>query len=127
MRVISPPAMRMPGAEARSAARPAQVRAGQRLLEPQDVVLGEPDGDLAGRDRVERRRRVAGHPPALVEVDHDRHRVADRVARRRDRGEPLLEPARVDPDLERPEALVAQAQRRLGARSAAGSSDPHEA
>ena len=61
----------------------------------------------AGRDRVQRRRGVAGHPPALVEVDHDRHRIADRVARRGHRRETLLEPVRVDPDLERPEALVA--------------------
>ena len=61
-------------------------------------------------------RRVAGHPPALVEVDHDGHRVADRGARRGDRGQPLVEalPARVDPDLQRPEALLAQAQGRLG-------------
>ena len=37
-------------------------------------------------------------------------------AGRRDGGEPLLEPARIDPDLERPEPLVAEAQRRLGPR-----------
>ena len=92
-----------------------QVRAGQRLLEPQDVVLGELDGDLARGDRIERGRRVAGHPPALVEVDHDRHRIGDRVPCRRDGREPLLEPARIDPDLERREALVAEAERGLGA------------
>ena len=40
---------------------------------------------------------------------------------------PVLEPARVDPDLQRPEALVAQARARDSARSAAGSSIPHEA
>ena len=36
------------------------------------------------------RRRVAGHPPALVEVDHDRHRIADRArgSPRRPRGPP---------------------------------------
>ena len=38
--------------------------------------------------------------------------TAARVAR--DRREPLLEPARIDPDLQRPEALLAQAQRGLG-------------
>ena len=36
------------------------------------------------------------------------------VARRGDRREPLVEPARVDPDLERPEALLAQPERGLG-------------
>ena len=45
-----------------------------------------------------------------------RHRVADRVARRGDRREAVLEPARIDPDLERTEALIAQPQRRFGAR-----------
>ena len=79
----------------------AQVRAGERLLEPQDVVLGELDGDRPRRDRVDRRRRVAGHPPALVEVDHDRHRIADRVPGRGDGGQALLEPSGIDPDLER--------------------------
>ena len=107
--------MRIPGAEPRKRGQSRQVRPGQGLLQPQDVERGEPGGHLAGRDRVERARRVAGHPPALVEVDHDRHRVADRVARRDDRGDALLEPARIDPDLERTEPLVAQPQRRFGA------------
>jgi len=56
----------------------------QRLLEPVHAERLERAG---ARDRlrdVPRPRAVAGHPPAVVGVDHDLHRRADRLAHRRD-------------------------------------------
>ena len=105
-----------PAPTPRSAASPRRSVPASGSSTHRTSSVGEADGDLAGGDRVERAGRVAGHPPALVEVDHDRHRVADGVARRRDGGEPVLELARIDPDLERAEPLVAEAERRFGAR-----------
>ena len=48
-------------------------------------------------------------------------------ARRLDRREALLEPARIDPDLQRPEALLAKAERATRPAPPAGRSIPHEA
>ena len=92
--------------------QPAQVGAGQRLLHPQHVQLGQPGRDPPRRGRVQRRARVARHPPALVQVDHDRHGVTDRLARGGDRGQAVVEAARVDPDLEGAEPFVAEPERR---------------
>jgi hypothetical protein len=110
-----PPCDADPGPGRPERGEAGQVCAVQRLLEPQDVVLGELDGDLARRNRIERGRCVAGHPPALVEVDHDRHRIGDRVTCRRDRREALLEPARIDPDLERRDPSSRRRSARTGA------------
>jgi hypothetical protein len=104
----------------------AQVRPGQGLLDPQDVVLGESGGDGPGAHRVEGARRVARHPPALVEVDHDRHRGADGVAGRRYGSEALLEPPGIDADLDGLEPFVPEPQH--GRRALPGdSSVPHDA
>ena len=116
------------GAEARRRRQSAQVRAGERLLEPQDVVLREarrrsPRASTGSSEAG----RVAGHPPGLVQVDHDRHRIADRVAGRGDRREALVQPPRVDPDLQRPEPLLAQARARIRLALRGGRSIPHEA
>ena len=114
VRVISPPAMRIPRPAARSAASPRRsVPSSGSSSHSTSSSASRAAISRAGPD-VDRRRRVAGHPPALVEVDHDGHRVTDRRPRRGHGGEALVEPARVDADLQRAEALVAQAQRRLG-------------
>ena len=101
---------------------PPEVRAVERLLEPQDAELGEGIGRAARRHDVERRRRVPGHAPAGVEVDHQLQPVADRVAHRADGLEPLVDPGAVDPDLHRPEPGVGDRDGRgrpLGRRRAA--------
>ncbi len=106
--------MRTPGEPRPQRRQPSQVRAGERLLHPEHAVIRQPGRDVPRRLEIDRRRGVAGHPPALVQVDHDRHRVADGGTRRCDRGEPFLEPARVDADLEGSEPLLAQPQGGFG-------------
>lgn len=104
-----------PGGRRAQASKTAQVRAGQRFLEPQDPVIGQAGGNAASGDRIDRRTGVTGHPPALIEIDHDRHRVADGRTGRRDRSQAIHQVARVDADLEGLEALLAEPQRGLGA------------
>ena len=91
---------------------PPEVGAVERLLEPQDAELGEGIGRAARRHDVERRRRVPGHAPAGVEVDHQLQPVAHGVAHRADGLEPLVDPGAVDPDLHRPEARRRRSRRR---------------
>ena len=123
VRVISPPAMRTPGAAARSASQPSQIRAGERLLEPQHVVRRRArtaisravSTSIAGvvspgiRQPWLRSTMIAIESPTAA-------RVAATAAR------PSSRPSRIDPDLHRAEALLSQAQRRLrpcGRRAAA--------
>jgi ABC-type uncharacterized transport system ATPase subunit len=56
------------------------VVAVQRLLDPEDVVLGEALDDAPRVLGAEPAGDVACHAPPLVEVDEDVERVADRVA-----------------------------------------------
>ena len=74
-----------PGTDARSAARPARSAPSSGSSSHRTSSSARPRRDRARGDQIDRRRRVAGHPPALVEIDHDRHRVADGGAGRRDR------------------------------------------
>ena len=117
-----------PDARRRGAQRrePSQIRAGKRLFQPQHVVRRELSRDVPGGDRVQGGRRVAGHPPALVEIDHERHGVTHRVAGGGDRGEPFVQVPRIDPDLHRAEPFLEEAQGGF-ARAAAGIGVPHEA
>ena len=71
-------------------------------------------------------RHVAGHPPALVEVDHDRHRVADRGAGRGDGREALVE-ARGSTRILSARNPSSRRRSADSARAAAGSSMPHDA
>ena len=58
---------------------------------------------------------VAGHPPPLVEVDHDLQGVADGVADRRHHRDALRDPVAGDADLDRAEAFVDQSHGIVGA------------
>ncbi len=89
-----------------------QVRVRQRLLHPEHVEFGEPGDGLAGLGQVGGVRRVTGHPPGLVEVDHDLEVVAQFS---RERPGPTRSPrdaVAVDADLHGPEAGLAHLQRR---------------
>ncbi len=104
----------MPGRGSPQRREPSQIRARQRFLQPEHVVGRQLGGDVARGDRIQRRSRVTGHPPALVEVDHQRHGVADRGARRGHRRHPVGQSSRINPDLHGAKALLAQSQRGLG-------------
>jgi hypothetical protein len=54
---------------------------------------------------------VPGHPPALVQVDSDLHRIPDGVADGRHGRESLLDPVWRDAQLERAEALFPKRKR----------------
>ena len=83
-----------------------EVVAGEGLLDPQDAVLGELVDHPSRRLRVQPGRDVTGHPPPLVEIDHDLQRVPHRLADRGDDGDAGGEPVPGDPDLDRPEAVL---------------------
>ena len=106
--------MRTPVPDARSAASPRRSVPASGSSSQRTSYSASWTAIARAADRSIDGGRVAGHPPALVEVDHDRHRIADGVPGRRHGGEALLEPSRIDPDLERAEPLVAQAQGRFG-------------
>ena len=123
VRVISPPAIRTPGAEARSAASPRRSVPASGSSTQSTSYSASWAATFARRDRVQRRRRVAGHPPALVEVDHDApscrrprrgSRRPPRGPRRGRRGSTRIFSAR-NPSSRR--------RRADSARAAAGSSD----
>ena len=92
---------------------PGQVGAVEWLLDPEHVEIGRRSAIERRRREVDRRAHVAGHPPALVEVDHDRHRVADGLAGRAHGSDPILEPV-----ADRPGSSARGSPRRgVGARS----------
>ena len=93
-----------------------QVGAGQRLLDPQDAERGE----ARRRSRERRPDRASGVVSPAIRQPWLRSTMiaiesptASRVAATAAR--PVLELARIDPDLERAEPFVAQTQRRFGA------------
>ena len=128
VRVISPPAIRIPGT-----GRPerGETRAGRsRRAAPR--ARARRARRAARRSIGPSRRRssgptVAGHPPALVEVDHDRHRVADGGPRRRDGGEPLLEPRAGRPGSSAPGSPPREGAAPTLPAPPRGRSIPHEA
>ena len=95
---------------------PGDVVAGERLLEPRDSELREPRGKLGDLVEAEEGLDVSGHPPALVQVDHDLDIGPDRVPDGGDRGDPLPRAAAFDSQLQRAEAGLSEAERRLGPR-----------
>ena len=83
------------------------VRA-QGLLEPVDAKRLERAGALGRRRDVPARGPVAGHPPALVGVDHHLDVGADRVADRLDDLDVAAPVGVVEAELDGPHAAVAQ-------------------
>ena len=115
-------------AAATSAARSARVAVGvigaQRLLEPVDRERLELAGALRRRGDVPARRQVAGHPPALVGVDHDPHVGPDRVAHRRDHLDVVAPVIVVEAQLDGAHA-ARRAAPRTGPRARAPAAAPH--
>ena len=91
------------GAVGAEPGKPLQVGSLQRLLEPEQVELGQLGRDVPRGAWVESRACVAGHAPTLVEIDHQRH-SGQRLAHGRDRRQAGVEVLRVDPQLHRPQS-----------------------
>ena len=87
---------------------PVRIVGSQRLLEPVDAELLERACTLRGRGDVPARLHVAGHAPSLVRVDHDLHRVADRLAHGADHGEVVAPVGEVEAELYRAHAALLQ-------------------
>ncbi len=85
-----------------------QVRARQRLLDPQHAVLVEPLDHPAGVGDTEAGGDVTRHPPPLVEVDHDLERVVDGLTDRGHDRDALGDPVTGDPHLDGAEPLLDQ-------------------
>jgi hypothetical protein len=62
-------------------------------------------GEVPGRSQV------AGHPPALVRVDHDLHLVADGIAHGLHHPHVVAPVGMMEADLERAQAAIAQRHR----------------
>ena len=118
---------------------PVQVAGGQRLLQPEHAELGQLAGQPPDRGQVEGGRDVPGHPPPLVQVDHDVQAVPDRLAGGPHRGQPRGDILPGDADLHRPEArgpgrqggfrplprALQLAERRVGRHAPAGPAEQH--
>ena len=87
---------------------PVDVRRRQRLLEPVDVETLELAREGDGRVARPARREVAGHPPALVRVDHELEIGPDGLAHRLDRRQVEAPVLRVEAELDRTHAGVAE-------------------
>ena len=87
VRAISPPATRIPVCS-RSARRPARSPAGSGSSSHSTPSSASSAGEPPDGGQVQGGRDVAGHPPPLVQVDHDVHAVADRLAGGPHRGQP---------------------------------------
>ncbi len=85
---------------------PPQIVPGQWFFDPQHRVLAQPLHDVAGAGGIQAALAVAGHPPPLVEVRHDRQALADHPANGGDDGQALGDPTGSDPHLDGAEALL---------------------
>ena len=95
-------------------AHPLEVGAGERLLDPQHAELVELRDHARRIGRPQPRLDVAGHPPPLVEVDHDLERLPDLVADRGRRGDPLGERVAGNAQLDRAKTGVDERASVLG-------------
>ena len=93
---------------------PRQITAGERLLDPQHRELVEAVQQLPHVGWAEPGTGVAGHPPPLVEVDHDLEPVAGGGPDRGHDRDAFIEAVASDPDLDRAEAFLDQTQRVVG-------------
>ena len=84
----------------------------QRLLEPVDAERLERPRALRRGGDVPARLAIAGHPPALVRVDHELELRADRVAHRLDDGDVLAPVGMVEADLHGADARSRSARQR---------------
>src|SRR5919108_495752 len=82
---------------------------GERLLQPEDVELSQSLRKLQDGVEVEGGGEIAGHAPALVEVDDDLERRPDRFPHGGYGCDPFIPPRAIDAKLDGPEAVLPKA------------------